>query len=294
MLYTLCFLVFSTLPHLVVPAETSYGAIVELVSGHSRVFSGERLQLKCRIPDGRKSTWNYLWFKESKRLEHDSEILTLQGSFDDNGAFQCQGVRDTAVGNIYTLKSPPLDINVDGGWAILHVQQLPGIVNENLNITCRLRGRPRLHEVILYKDGVEVVRQSGFNPRLSLPRLRLEDQGLYSCRASWDDRRQTHSAISNDVKVNVLEVLTKPVLEILPDNDLLFADLMNISCSLQYNARFPAPPIHYYFYRDNKRLGPATSENFDLVKRRPGLYSCKAKVPQLGLCKWSESTQFEE
>ncbi|XP_061537693.1 low affinity immunoglobulin gamma Fc region receptor III-like [Phycodurus eques] len=294
MIATISFLVLSTLPTLVVPAETSYGAIAELVSGYSRVFSGERVQLRCSIPDGRRSTWNYLWFKGSKRLAHHAQMLTLKGSLNDSGVFQCQGVKDTAVGNIYTLKSPPVDINVDGGWAILQVPQLPGLVGGTLNMMCRVRGRRQYHEVILYKDGVEVIRQRGFNPQLSLPQLSTEDQGLYTCRVSWDTDRQTHSAISNDIQVNVLEVLTQPVLEVIADNNLLPMDLMKLICHLQYNARAPAPPVNYYFYKDNRRLGLATSENFDLVKRRPGLYSCKVKVPQLRLCKWSEAEPFEE
>ncbi|XP_019729804.1 high affinity immunoglobulin gamma Fc receptor I-like [Hippocampus comes] len=291
---TIYFLVLSTLPQLIVPLETSYGARAELVSGHSRVFSGEHVRLRCSIPDGRNSSWNYLWFKETKRLEHHAEMLTLKGFLSDSGEFRCQGVRDTAVGNIYTQKSPPVEINMDGGWAILQVPQLPGLVGETLNMSCRVRGRPRPHEVILYKDGVEVQRQSGFNPKLSLDLLRMEDQGLYSCRASWDDDRKTHSVISNDVQVNVKEVLTQPVLEVVTENDLLLDDQIKLTCHLQYNARTPAPPIHYYFYRDNRRLGTATSKNFTLVKQRPGLYSCKAKVPQLGLCKWSETEAFEE
>ncbi|XP_049581496.1 high affinity immunoglobulin gamma Fc receptor I [Syngnathus scovelli] len=294
MIATISFLVLSTLPQFVVPIEISYEARAELVSGHSRVFLGEHVQLRCSIPDGSKSIWNYLWFKGSKQLEHHTEMLTLQGFHSDSGAFQCRGVRDSAVGNIYTRKSPPVEINVDGGWAILQVPQHPALVGETLNVTCRVRGRPRVHEVVLYKDGVEVLRGSGFNPKLSLPLLSMEDQGLYTCRASWDDSRRTHSVISNDVQVNVSEVLTQPVLEVVTENVPLSASMMKLICHVQYNARAPAPPIHYFFYLDDRRLGTAMSENFDLVKRRPGLYRCKVKVRQLGLCKWSEAEAFEE
>ncbi|KAM9812467.1 low affinity immunoglobulin gamma Fc region receptor III-A-like [Syngnathus typhle] len=294
MIATISFLVLSTLPQFVAPLETSYGALAELVSGHSRVFFGEHVQLRCSIPDGNKSKWNYLWFKGSEQLERHAEILTLQGFHSDSGAFRCQGVRDSAVGNIYTQKSPPVEINVDGGWAILQVPQHPALVGETLNITCRVRGHPRDQEVVLYKDGVEVLRGSGFNPKLSLPLLSTEDQGLYTCRVSWDDNRRTHSVISNDVQVNVSEVLTQPVLKVVTENVPLSEDRMKLICHVQYNARPPAPPIHYFFYLDDRRLGTAMSENFDLVKRRPGLYRCKVKVRQLGLSKWSEAEAFEE
>ncbi|XP_061683202.1 high affinity immunoglobulin gamma Fc receptor I-like [Syngnathoides biaculeatus] len=293
MMGSIFILVLSMLPSLVFPDETSCAAIAELVMGYSRVFSGEQVQLRCAIHD-KKSTWDYLWFKGSEHLQHHTEVLTLKGSLSDSGLFRCQGVRNSAVGNIYTLKSPPVEINVDGGWAILQAPGLPGLVGETLNMTCRLRGRPRHHEVILYKDGVEVVRQRGLNPQLSLPDLSREDEGLYTCRVSWDTFRQTYSVISNDLPVNVSEVLTQPVLEISPDNSLLPLNLMKLICHLQYNARAPAPPLNYYFYKDNRRLGLSTSENYNLVKRTPGLYSCKVKVPTLGLSKSSEAEQFEE
>ncbi|XP_054650078.1 Fc receptor-like protein 3 isoform X2 [Dunckerocampus dactyliophorus] len=288
------FLVLALLVSPVAPSVSTPSALLEVTSGHSRVFSGERVQLRCSVADGHKSTWSYLWFKDSKLLSQNSETLTLKGSIDDSGALQCQGVRDTAVGNIYTNKSLPVDINVDGGWAILEGPLHPTLVGEALNMTCRVRGRPRLHEVILYKDGVEVMTQSDSSPHLHLPCLNLTDQGLYSCRASWDVNRQTHSGISAGIQVQVLELLTQPVLEIVAGNNVLGVDLMKLICSLQYNARAPAPPIHYYFYKDNSRMGTATSENFTLVRRTPGLYSCKAKVPHLGLSKWSEVETFGE
>ncbi|XP_077421705.1 high affinity immunoglobulin gamma Fc receptor I-like [Vanacampus margaritifer] len=287
MIATISFLVLSTLPQLVVPAVTSYGALAELMSGHSRIFPGEHFQLKCTIPDGNKSTWNYLWFNGPKQLACQTQMLKVSPKH--SGAFQCRGVRDSAVGNLYTLKSEPVEINVDGGWAILHVPQIVGLVGETLNMTCRLRGHPRPHEVILYKGGVEVMRRSGLNPKLSLPLLSTADQGPYSCRASWDNYRQTHSVVSVDVQVDVLEVLTQPVLEVVADDNLLPPDQMQLTCRVQYNARAPAPPIHYYFYKGDKRLGLARSENFHMVKRKPGLYSCKAKVLELDLSKRSEA-----
>lgn len=86
----------------------------------------------------------------------------------------------------------------------MQVPPHPSLVGRNLGVTCRVRGRPPLHEVILYKDGVEVMRQRGPNPHFTLTNLTTEDQGMYSCRASWDVHSQTRSIISADVPVQVL------------------------------------------------------------------------------------------
>lgn len=95
-----------------------------------------------------------------------------------------------------------------GGWAILQVPPHPSLVGETLKVTCRVRGTSQLHEVILYKDGVEVMRQNGLHPHFYLNNLTLEDQGIYSCRASWDEGRRTHSVISADASVQVLGEFT--------------------------------------------------------------------------------------
>lgn len=92
--------------------------------------------------------------------------------------------------------------------------------------------------------------------------------------------------------LSISEVLTQPVLEIVADDNLVPAEMIKLICHLQYSAPAPAPPIHYYFYKNNNRLGTATSVNHDLVRRTPGQYSCRAKVPQLQVSRWSETKSF--
>lgn len=91
-----------------------------------------------------------------------------------------------------------------GGWVILQVPPEPSLVSDTLKVMCRARGTPPLHEVILYKDAVEVMRQNGLNPYFYLTNLTHEEQGVYSCRASWDIDRRTHSVISADASVQIL------------------------------------------------------------------------------------------
>ncbi|XP_026155042.1 high affinity immunoglobulin gamma Fc receptor I-like [Mastacembelus armatus] len=290
-------LVLSTLPPVVVPrvfAETSFKAAVEIVEGDSRIFSGETVRLRCRIPDNWSAS-TYLWFLGSEQLGQSGQHLILWNTrVKDSGKFYCQGARSTVVGDIRTKRSLPVQIDVDGGWAILKVSPSPGLVGNTLTLTCRVRGNTPLHEVILYKDGVEVMRQNGLNPHFSVTNLTQEHEGMYSCRASWDVRRRTHSVISSATPVQVLEVLTQPILEIFTSEELTKGQKMKLICHLQYNAPAPAPPVEYYFYRNRIRLGTATSVNYDLVSWKPGQYSCKARVPKLGLLRWSEPKSFEQ
>lgn len=92
-----------------------YRAVVEMVSGHSRIFSGGDVRLRCTIPDPYKSTWRYLWFRGSEELQqHEQEFILWRARIDDGGKFYCQGVRDRMVGQIHTLQSLPVEIFVDG------------------------------------------------------------------------------------------------------------------------------------------------------------------------------------
>uniref|UniRef100_A0A3Q3BNX1 Ig-like domain-containing protein n=2 Tax=Kryptolebias marmoratus TaxID=37003 RepID=A0A3Q3BNX1_KRYMA len=195
------------------------------------------------------------------------------------------------MGNLKTKPSLPVEVVVDGGWAILQAPQHPVLVGETMTLQCHLRGNFPVHETILYRNGVEVMRQNGYNSHFRLTEATVEDDGLYSCRASWDMRQQTHSVISVDTPVHVVEVLSEPVLEIDADAKM-GPDKMKLICHVKYHARAPAPPINFYFYKNNKLMGPAVSANHNVFRRAPGWYSCRAKVPQLDLVQWSEARSF--
>ncbi|XP_047246523.1 Fc receptor-like A [Girardinichthys multiradiatus] len=290
------FLVLSFLPRLVVPdvpTSTSYRAIVEIVSGKSRIFTGERLHLRCIIPDVYKVSWDYLWFRGSVQLPWSGEVLQLwNANIKESGKYFCQGKRETQVGSIKTQRSLPEEIHVDGGFVILQTPQHPILVGDVLDFECRLRGKAPVQQTILYRDGVEVMVQSGSSLNFHLANVTLADEGMYSCRASWDLSRCTHSVISAATPVNILEVLTQPVLEIDAEGVELQVTKINLICHLQYNARAPAPPVNYYFYKNNNLLGPSTSLNHINVRQAPGWYSCKAKVPRLDIIRWSEPKRF--
>ncbi|XP_056905723.1 sialoadhesin-like [Takifugu flavidus] len=288
-------LALSTLPQLAepqAPLGAPFRAVLEMVSGHSRIFSGDDVKLKCNIPDPYPSTWRYLWFKGSEELQqHGNELIIWRARIIDSGKFYCQGVRDTAVGQLHTNQSLPVEIVVDGGWALTRVTPQPALVGHTLEVTCLVRGNRPHTEVILYRDGVEVMRKRGKDLQFILSNLTTEDQGMYSCRASWDVRGLTHSVMSVETLGRVVEILTKPVLEIDVNNNQI-PNRMKLICHHEYNLPAPAPPVHFYFYKNDNLLGPATSENRLSVNQKPGLYSCKVRVPELNLVRWSEHKGF--
>lgn len=102
------------------PLRALFRAEVEIVSGHSRIFSGDDVRLRCSIPDTHQSTWSYLWFKGSEELQQrGQELLIWRAKISDGGKFYCQGVRNTVMGQIHTVQSLPVEIFVDGKIDIL-------------------------------------------------------------------------------------------------------------------------------------------------------------------------------
>ncbi|XP_072247821.1 high affinity immunoglobulin gamma Fc receptor I-like [Leuresthes tenuis] len=289
-------LVLSSLLQLVVPGVptvTSFRATVEIVSGNSRIFSGGSVRLRCSVPVLYSYDWNFRWFRGSTKLPQTGEFFTLwNANVKETGKYSCHGVRDSAVGLIKTLRSLPVEINVDGGLAILRASPNTVLVGETLNLTCHLRVNLPLHETILYKDHIEVMRQNGNNRDFFLTNVTLQEEAMYSCRASWDKRRRTHSVMSVATPVHILEVLTQPLLEIDAGSDPIKMNRMELICHVEYNARAPAPPLHYYFYKNNIRMGMATSEKHFWISKTPGQYSCRARVPLLGLSRFSEPKDF--
>lgn len=67
---------------------------------------------------------------------------------------------------------------------------------------------------------------------------------------------------------------------------------MRLICHHEYNLPAPAPAAHVYFYKNDKRLGTATSQNHLSVRKSSGLYRCKVRVPALNLVRWSEPKGF--
>lgn len=90
--------------------------------------------MKCSVPDSYKSNWNFWWYRDDQKLTYAGETLTLWNvGVKEDGSYTCKGVRDSAVGNIYTIESLPLEINVDGKIFIVVC-----IIEKNQRFACQV------------------------------------------------------------------------------------------------------------------------------------------------------------
>ncbi|XP_010897459.2 high affinity immunoglobulin gamma Fc receptor I [Esox lucius] len=290
----LSLLVVSTLSQwvltLVPPTKDPQTAVAELVEGKPWIFSGENIRLTCSIP-GDLSDWRHQWFRGDKFIQESKDLVIWKAMPQQSGKYYCQGIRKTWIYQQRTPQSLPVEIKVDGGWAILRAPSLPMLVGETMTLSCDVRDNPRLTEVILYHNGVEIQRQS--DPKLRVTNLTLRHPGSYWCRATWHKQMATHSVISLATTVSVLDILTEPFLEIVPQDPLIPKEHMLLVCHVQLNAREKDLMINYNFYQDGLKLGPASSNDRFPVLRASGLYSCTASVPILELKRESEPVAYK-
>nr|QAY82328.1 Fc gamma receptor-like protein [Plecoglossus altivelis] len=264
-------------------------AEVQIVTGAPRIFSGEKVVLRCVVdqdfyPDIR-------WFRGPELLYEAQELTLWEAKLDQAGSYYCQGFMKIPSTTLYTNNSQPFHLDVDGGWVILEAPPPLVLVGDDLEVKCRLRGNQVPKHVILYRDGQEVLKREGPDAvALNLTNLTLQDTGSYHCRATWDTRGRSRAAESQPTRITVQEVLTEPTLQVNPNIPGFPPRKMQLVCQVEYNAHPPTPPLVHLFYWNGAIMRPATTENSIFVPTQPGDYSCRAKVPLLNIEKRSEIT----
>ncbi|XP_022518339.2 high affinity immunoglobulin gamma Fc receptor I [Astyanax mexicanus] len=272
-------------------------AKITVQTGEARLFSEEDVQLKCSIPDDPGANWKYHWFQYGKRLKTTEVYSFKNAAVQQSGNYTCQGEKDIEAWpySLNSLPSEPITVHVDGGWALLRVPAEPVLIEESMTLTCRVRDEPVLVDVIFYKDDVEIYKSKSKD--LVFKSLTLKDQGFYSCRATWTQRFEFHSAQSQPAFVTVLDKLVTPVLKLEPKkSSVKRGDNVVLRCVTQLNAREKGHSIDYYFFKDEERLGPSSSHEAYTIQRAEendaGFYTCKVRVRTLHLEKWSDQVEL--
>ena len=99
---------------LVVLTEAQYQPVVMMVSGDSRIFSGESVRLNCSIAGEISTSWRYQWFRGEQQLLESEEFYLWNANHRESGKYSCQGTSERDIlGPVETTHSLPLEINVD-------------------------------------------------------------------------------------------------------------------------------------------------------------------------------------
>ncbi|MBN3325415.1 FCGR1 protein, partial [Atractosteus spatula] len=289
----LSLLVVSAVAPSVVLQDRPGSAVLHLSAGAPEVFIGETVTLTCHVP-GEPSGWTFVWYKDGAPVQQLGTVgggrYTLRPTLPHHGGqYSCQGLRAWPWPQ-RSLPSEPVSIRVTGGWVILQTPPQPLLRGAGATLTCRVRGNPRLQQVVFYKDRRVLASQSG--PQLHLASLSHRDEGLYGCRATWGKRWGWKTAESPEVGVSVRDLLTEPVMEVLTETPVQRGQDLVLRCRAQLTSHGPGLRLRYSFRRGGQRLGVASSQDTHVVRsaaaRHSGRYWCRATVDGLGLGKSSE------
>ncbi|XP_026796962.1 high affinity immunoglobulin gamma Fc receptor I [Pangasianodon hypophthalmus] len=280
------------------PAPPPVKAKATLSLGELWFFSGEDVQMTCSVPDDPSTDWSYQWFLDGVLLSSTNVYSIQKARVQQSGNYTCQGQKLLKEWpySMLTIPSNPLKINVDGGWVLLRMPFEPLIVEETMTLTCRVRDDPLLSKVIFYKGEVEVTKQK--NKNLVFPSLKLEDNGMYSCRATWVKNQEYHSAQSVPSSVTVLDKLETPRLVLLGSRGLVRSgNQVVFRCITKVNAREQGLSVEYHYLKDGNRLGPASATDTYVIaqvsKDDAGVYTCKVRVRALNVVKWSNEVRLK-
>ncbi|KAI5626413.1 roundabout-like 2-like [Silurus asotus] len=260
--------------------------------GDHHFFSGQDVEMTCSVPDDPLASWTYEWFHEGK-LESSSEVYQLKKArVLQSGNYTCKGqkaITDWPY-TVETIPSDPLNIEVDGGWAILQTPYEPLVIQETATLTCRVRDGAFLSDAIFYKGEVEIQRQKGSN--LVLSDLTLEDKGMYKCTAMWLANQEYQSSQSLPSLLNVLDKLETPQMKfVLGRSVVKRGTKVSFNCITKVNAREADLNLEYFYLKDGERLGPASAQDTYVIsyvsKDDTGAYTCKVRIRSLNLERWS-------
>ncbi|XP_062843869.1 high affinity immunoglobulin gamma Fc receptor I-like [Trichomycterus rosablanca] len=282
----------------VAPTLAPIKAKATVTTGEQRLFSGEDVQLTCGVPDDLSSSWMYQWFHDGEPVNSWQVYHLRNARVQQSGSYTCEAQKGFWPNVVTALQSDPINVHVDGGWVLLRAPVEPLLIEETMTLTCRVRNNPVLSNAVFYKNGNEFAR---LNVRdMEFPSLKLEDRGTYSCRATWVQGSEYHSALSVTSPVKVLDKVNTPRLEFSTGRvqaSMKSGSTATLKCVTKINAREPGLSLEYYFMKNGERLRPVSAQNTYFIPKvnveDSGIYTCKIQVRGLLLERWSNQAELK-
>ncbi|XP_058274112.1 high affinity immunoglobulin gamma Fc receptor I-like [Hemibagrus wyckioides] len=266
--------------------EPPLKAKITVSLGDPQLFTGEDVELSCSVPEDTFSRWRYQWFHNGVSLGYQNVFSIVKARVQQSGTYTCQGIKSIRTQPFRELSvlSDPLQIHVDGGWVLMQHPVKPLIVEQQMTLTCRVRDDPLLSSVIFYKDGFKGKTQN--DKDLVFPSLGIEDDGIYSCRATWLKNQEYESGQSVPSTVTVLDKVETPRMVLITDpNQVRSGKDVVFNCITKVNTGPSDLRIEYHFLKDDESLGPSSSDSTLYLPRvsnaDAGNYSCKVNVRDL-------------
>ncbi|KAJ8364251.1 hypothetical protein SKAU_G00130820 [Synaphobranchus kaupii] len=205
-----------------------------------QVYSGDTLVMKC------SGSGMLKWFFNTNHMEDQTKAIETWTinviSKNVSGSYHCQ---------MAMLETPPE----------------PAIVGKELILQCRVWGEPIISSTVFFKNGHE--KQNTISSTLIIETVTIEDQGNYTCTATYKFRKNT-SNIPNTVTSDIQELLVK----VQPPEAVFIKRGSTLTCTCP---KCPKPHSHrWYIYEEQRLMEFQDQKDILIPLNKESSYRCRA------------------
>ncbi|KAL6482117.1 hypothetical protein MHYP_G00101970 [Metynnis hypsauchen] len=238
------------------------------VEAPEEVTEGQKADLTCKTTCSLTDP-TFIWYKDGRPLTTNTiknNQLHLQTvSSEDAGSYSCAGrgsehLRSTA--HSLRVRYPPKSVSVS-------ISPSPEIVEgSSVTLTCSSDGNPPVKIYTWFKGSTSVAEGKTY----SLPNIRSEDSGEYTCRSGNDHGERRSTAVQINVKYPPKNVSVS----ISPSGEIEEGSSVTLTCSSDGN-----PPVKIYtWFKEGGTSPVASGQNHSIISitaDHTGLYYCVAQ-----------------
>ncbi|KAL6482090.1 hypothetical protein MHYP_G00101700 [Metynnis hypsauchen] len=242
---------------------------VELhVEAPEEVREGETADLTCKTTCSLTDP-TFIWYKDGRPLTtktiKNNQLHLQTVSSEDAGSYSCavrgsQHLHSTA--HSLRVRYPPKRVSVS-------ISPSGEIVEgSSVTLTCSSDGNPPMKIYTWFKGSTSV----GEGKTYSIPNIRSEDSGEYTCQSRKDHGGRRSTA----VQINVLYPPKKVSVSIRPSGEIVEGSSVTLTCSSDGN-----PPVKIYTWFKEGGTSPVGSGHsysiISITADHTGLYYCEAQ-----------------
>ncbi|XP_073679753.1 Fc receptor-like protein 5 [Garra rufa] len=247
----------------------------QIQSDWTEAFLGEKVSLQCVIQDDSKN-WNYLWFKDSKKININGNPLTRSVKSSHNGAYECQA--ELQGRKVMTAKSTPHSLTVhelpqpklsiESQWNTFYP-------TEEVTLKCSVSEDSNKWGYEWFKNGAQLqdkdISLSGNT--LFISSAKAGHSGQYTCRGKHLTRTSVTTTQTQAVRLQINDNTPKPSITKRNFKFFYTEEQVQLYCNM------PEDGWEYYWYKDKENLrntnSKLTIESASVANT--GHYHCKVQ-----------------
>ncbi|XP_036413264.1 B-cell receptor CD22-like isoform X2 [Colossoma macropomum] len=242
--------------------------IVELhMETPEEVTEGETADLSCKTTCSLIDP-TFVWYKNGRPLTtktiKNNQLHLQTVSSEDAGSYSCavRGYQHNSTAHNLRVRYPPKNVSV----SISASREI--VEGSSVTLTCNSDANPPVKIYTWFKGSTSVGKEKTY----SIPNIRSEDSGEYTCQSRNDHGERRSTA----VQINVTYPPKSVSVSISPSGDILEGSSVTLNCSSDAN-----PPVKIYTWFKKGGTSPVGSgQNYSIISitaDHTGLYYCVAQ-----------------